>query len=814
MKRTRDFVSSQFKDKEELKTTYTRNLPYHVVKNLKSYQKEEQGVVLECETDTKKTVTIRLEFCGPRMLHYIMLPLGIRPKKSYIPLKKKWPPVDIKIRESKDYLSVQTGHLALKIEKAPFAVSCYSKDGSLIAKEEPLDTTVIGSYNVEPIGFWTLGDSVVAVAETLTLAPDEHFYGFGEKFTPFDKKGQEIIIWNENAFGAITEKAYKNVPFFISTKGYGIFVNSSCKIIYRMGSRSNASYSFEVMDGILDYYLIYGPSFKDILYEYTKLTGRTPVPPKWSFGLWMSVNGWDRTSKSYEKLCEQLKHYDIPCDVIHIDSWMKNKDFEWDKDAFPNPQEMIRKIKTKGFRVSLWENPFVPIGTKFFQEGAQNEYFLKKRIENRFDCVYLIDPWAGPNPMAIVDFTNPNAAKWFKEKHKPVFEMGVDVMKTDFGESIPEDAIFYNGETGARMHNLYSLLYNKTVFEATEEYTGRRGLVWSRSGYVGSQKYPTHWAGDPACSFSSMASVIRAGLSLSLSGFAFWSHDIGGYGTFQQREPTPELYIRWAQFGLFSPHSRCHGITRRDPWYFGDKALKIFRFYVKLRYRLLPYIYSYAFIASERGLPLMRPLVLEYQDDPNSYDKDLEYCFGREFLVAPIYDETGKRPIYLPKGRWIDYWSKKEHVGPTTLHFEASLHVLPLFVKGDSIIPMMPDTSHISEKPFEYITLDTYLYDQANFTLYDDNEVVHIQALKNNNEITMKIGKSSKTWTVKLNKTEIPVTVKVNGKEVEKCSSNKELDDLSQGWRWDSGKTTYVKITAKDKATLYLKIKLDKSKLL
>lgn len=779
----------------------------HFVEKLKSFNVDDRWVRLECETNTGKTAIIRLEFCTPQLVHYSISPLRFKSNKlDFIPLRKKWFSARISTEETTDQLLIETTNLSVRIDKTPFTVSFYDKQGVLITREEPLDVMVTGFYNVKPLGFWTRGDKVTAVSDTFLLFPDEHFYGFGEKFTPLDKRGQEIVCWNSDAWGVMTERSYKNVPFFMSTRGYGIFVNSSCKTIFRMGSHSNVSYSFEVLDSILDFYFIYGPSLKDILVRYTDLTGRSSVPPKWSFGLWMSGGFLDvyKTRDAVEKLCEQLRRRKIPCDVIHIDPfWMKEGTwccFEWDEEAFPNPREMIENLKAKGFKISIWENPYVAIGTKMFEEGRQGGYFLKTRS----GALYLIDPWYGTNPMAIVDFTNPKAVEWYKKKHKNLFEMGVDVMKTDFGEEIPEDAVFFNGETGSKMHNVYSLLYNKAVFEATEEYTGRGGLVWSRSGYAGSQRYPTCWAGDPACTFPSMASVLRGGLSLAMSGFAFWSHDIGGFGTPQKEKPAPELFVRWSQFGLFSPHSRCHGVKLHAPWDFGEKVLKIFRTYVKLRYRLLPYIYSYAHIASKTGLPIMRPLVLEYQDDPNTYDKDLEYLFGRELLVAPVFNEDGRRSIYLPKDRWVDYWTGKEYDGSTTLDYKATLEVLPLFVKADSIIPMGPETEFIEEKPLDIITLDVYLYDKANFELHDDDELVEIEAIKKGEGILLSISESQRTWIVKLNKTNAPLVAKVNDKELKKCFSKKEFEREQEGWWAGTQETVYVKVKAKGKITIKL----------
>jgi alpha-D-xyloside xylohydrolase len=779
----------------------------HFVEKLKSFDKGGNWVSLKCETNTAKTAIIRLEFCTPQIVHYSMLTSEAKSSKSdFIPLRKKWLPTTIATKETDNQLLIETSDLRVRIEKSRFAVSIYNNKENLIIREEPFDVTVTGSYNVEPLGFWTRGDSVTAVTDTFFLDPDERFYGFGEKFTSLNKKGQEITCWNHDSWGVMTEKSYINIPFFMSTKGYGIFVNSSCKTFFRMGSNSNVSYSFIVNDSILDFYLIYGPTLKDILYRYTDLTGRSSVPPKWSFGLWMSGGFLDiyKTRDSVEKLGEQLRQSNIPCDVLHIDPfWIKEGcwcSFEWDEDAFPNPEKMIETLHSKGFKVSIWENPYVPIGTKMFEEGHKAGYFLKTCT----DAPYLMDPWYGNNPMAIVDFTNPKAVEWYKEKHKLLFEMGVDVMKTDFGEEIPENVVFYNGETGTRMHNIYSLLYNKAVFEATEKYTGRKGLVWSRSGFAGSQRYPTCWAGDPACTFASMTSVLRGGLSLALSGVPFWSHDIGGFGTPYKETPNPKLFIRWAQFGLFSPHSRCHGMKSRNPWDFGDKAKNIFRSYVKLRYKLLPYIYSYAFIASKTGLPLMRPLVLEYQDDPNTYDKDLEYLFGRELLIAPIFNENGRRSIYLPKNKWIDYWTRKEYNGQTTLDYKAPLEILPIFIKGDSIIPIGPEKTFIDEKPPDIITLDIYLYSKASFVLYEDDKVVKIKAVKNEGGINLDISKSERTWIAKFNKTKAPSVVRTNGKELRRCINKNEFEHDQEGWWIDAYETVYIKIKAKGEVAIKL----------
>lgn len=410
----------------------------------------------------------------------------------------------------------------------------------------------------------------------------------------------------------------------------------------------------------MGYFFIYGPDFKKILYEYTGLTGRAPLPPKWSFGLWMSPCTY-HNRKAVEDVARKLRRMDIPCDVLHIDPlWLKGRknqkldscEFEWDKETFPKPEEMIEKVKEKGFKICLWENPYIYKHTATYWELAKKGYLVKDE-KNKPTEVFSTHGLF--KDYYVVDFTNPGAVEWYKEKHKKLLDMDVATFKCDYGDGAPEKAVYHNGKSGKEIHNLYPLLYKRTVFEAMEEYSGR-GIIWARPAYAGSQRYPVLWSGDPKCSFPLMVATLQGGLSLALSGIAFWSHDIGGF----IGEPEPELYIRWAQWGLLCSHSRYHDTTPREPWLFGLQALEIFWFYAKLRYRLIPYLYSYAHIAHLISLPIVRPPILDYQDDPDFYDKDLEYLLGKKLLVAPIFNETGRRNIYLLQGNWLDFWNDKE----------------------------------------------------------------------------------------------------------------------------------------------------------
>jgi len=761
---------------------------YQYVKSLISYRKEENCVIFDCKTDKGENVVVKLDLCTSDLIRLRMFPSGkVEERGSYLLVKETWPHIAFQVEEKPDSVLVETANLIVKVQKSPWELAFFDKNRKLLCKENPTDLNVVGKIKVKPLGYMPgVCSGVKSVCETMLLASNEHLYGFGEKFTRLDKRGQHLVSWTYDAYGCSTERSYKNIPFFMSTKGYGIFINSTCKIVYDMGAESCVSYSFEVMDSILDFFFIYGPTFKDILYKYTEITGRAPVPPKWSFGLWMSSSFIETSYKNRQELeafCDKVRREDMPCDVVHLDPlWMemgKYCDLVWDTKAFPNPEEMMMKLEKKGFKVCLWENPYVSVQSEVFKECERKGYFLKRPDSS----TYVSDVWGGQYPpTGIVDFTNPEAVEWYRKQHKRLIETGVATFKTDFGEAVPEDAVFHNGKTGTEMHNVYPLLYNRTVFTAIEEFGKRKAVVWGRSAYAGSQRYPTHWSGDPACTFETMACVMRGGLSYGLSGVPFWSHDIGGFGAFGMPKPTPELYVRWAQFGLFSSHSRCHGMVRRDPWAFGDEAVKIFRFYAKLRYRLLPYIYSYAYVASNTGLPILRAMVLEYQDDPNTFDKDLQYMFGSELLVAPICDETSSREIYLAKGKWIDYWNQKEYEGPKTINYRAPLNILPLFVKDNSIIPMGPEISYVGEKPADPLTLDIYVSEKAEFKLYDDEEVTSLKCIRSKRNLSLTMSKSKRRYIVNFNKTEGAKAVYVNSRKLRKYYEKRRFEKADDGW--------------------------------
>ncbi len=652
------------------------------------------------------------------------------------------------------------------VDLDPFHIAFYDPNGHLLLDQNYHESDVQERRSTLPFGFSVIDGQRVAFHDSFTVEPDEHFYGFGEKFTDFDKRGQLLKMWQYDAYGAHREQSYKNVPFFISTRNYGIFVDSLTQIHFDMAASNHALSTIMVPDTTLDYYVIVGPNPKTIITRYASLVSFPILPPKWSLGLWMSSGFQNDGAEKVKERAQQLREYDIPCDVLHLDCyWQRSgrwSEMLWDHEMFPDPEGLIAQVKALGFKVCLWMNSYIEIESEFFQVAKDQGYFLK----NAQGEAYIVDLWGGfQPPLGILDVTNPAAVAWFKELLRPHLRMGVDVYKTDFGEGVPADAVAYNGMTGERLHNLYPLLFNDLVAEVTEEITGRSGLVWGRSTYAGGQRHAAQWGGDPNCTYQAMASTLRGGLSMAMCGHAFWSHDIGGF----HRQPTPELYVRWAQFGLFSPLSRAHGMSSRLPWEYGEEALQIFRDYVRLRYRLLPYLYTYTVIAAETSLPIIRPMMLEFPDDPNTYTMDLQYLFGEELLVAPIYNSSGQRPVYLPEGQWIDFWTHEVLEGSRTYKITAPLDKLPLFVRANALIPTIEPSSTITDAPFDLVTFDAYLLEKGSFTLRDSDGETSIEAEYAGTQLHIQVEGAKQKLALRL----IPLTgapqverVYVNGREV------------------------------------------------
>jgi len=719
---------------------------------VRDWQVENDILIISLLTRSAKNAAIMFRAEQPSVWRVTFFPPGVPAEyREPVVARPVLTPLPLDIEETAGGLLVRGSGLTLEIRFRPWLMRFLNSAGEEVFATNPDDVDGLGKPLVLPLGYITGKGSLSAITASFKLRPGEHLFGLGEKFTSLDKAGQRVVSWTQDALGSSSERSHKNIPFLWSDRGYGLVIDSAARITWDLGAASCRSGTIMVEDVPLDAYLLSGETPAQILDHYAGLTGRTPMPPKWTFGTWLSTGGTYRTQEDVQKLVSDVARHEFPADVIHIDTWWlrgrKYCDFEWDKTAFPRPQVLIEVLHRLGLKLSLWEHPYISVESELFAAGSEKGYFVRRPDGE----VYVIDyglslaprpdgrvrPASGKHSWnaraAIVDFTTPEAVAWFKDLHRPLLRMGVDVFKTDFGEDIPPDAVFANGKSGAVMHNLYPLLYNRAVFEVTQEEKSY-GAVWGRSAFAGSQQYPLVWSGDPASDFESLASTIRGGLSAGLSGLPFWSSDIGGY----RGMPSAELYVRWAQFGLFCSHSRMHGDSPREPWFFGQEAASIVRKCAIQRYGLFPYIYSTAFEAGLKGLPVIRALPLAFPEDPNVPDKDFEYMFGPWLLVAPVIEPGGKHHVYLPEGGWFDYWTGEELQGPKNLRLRVPLDEMPVYVRSGAVIPKMRPALRIPEERIDPLIIEVWPHGLSSYRLYEDEGVTEFECDQEKDEIRLE----------------------------------------------------------------------------
>lgn len=605
----------------------------------------------------------------------------------------------VDIKQTDKIISFQSGKLkALISTKGAYGIQFFG-DNQLLTASKPNAQAYITSE-----------DGTNYMREQLSLDIDEKVYGLGERFTPFVKNGQTVDIWNEDG-GTGSEQAYKNIPFYLTSNGYGVFVNSTGKVSYEIASENVSRAQFSVPGEELEYIVIYGPTPKDILEKYTTLTGKPALPPAWSFGLWLSTSfTTDYSEATVMSFIEGMHERDIPLEVFHFDCyWMKGFEwcnFIWDEKLFPDPKGMIERIHQKGIKVCVWINPYIAQKSPLFKEGAEKGYFIKTADQKQ---VWQWDMWQAGQ--GIVDFTNPSAVKWYQNHLAALLDMGVDAFKTDFGERIPvENVSYFDHSDPELMHNYYTQLYNQAVFSVLEEKRGKNDAVlFARSATVGGQKFPVHWGGDNLSEYVSMAETLRGGLSFLLSGFGFWSHDIGGF----EENASADIYKRWTQFGLMSTHSRYHGnIQYRVPWVYDDEAVAVTRKFTQLKVSLMPYLYQQAVLTAKTGIPMMRPMFLEYAQDLNTYYLDKQYFLGDNLLVAPIFTATGDVTYYLPKGKWTQLLTGQVKVIESNGEWQKEQHdylSMPIWVKENAILVMSNDTHQsVSYDYTQNITIRAY----------------------------------------------------------------------------------------------------------
>lgn len=594
------------------------------------------------------------------------------------------------------------------------------------------------------------------VKEELLLSVGEKVYGLGERFTEFIKNGQHVEIWNQDG-GTSSEQAYKNIPFYVTNRNYGVLIHDSGKVELEVASEKVERVQFSTRGEILEYCVIGGDNLMEVIKNYNHLTGMPSLPPSWSFGLWLTTSfTTDYNEETVNHFIDGMLERNIPLQVFHFDCfWMKGShwcDFQWDRDAFPEPEDMILKIKQKGLKVCVWINPYIAQRSQIFEEGVQQGYFLKK-VDGR---VWQTDEWQ-PG-MAIVDFTNPDAVCWYQNHLKKLLEMGVDTFKTDFGEYIPVEGIqYFDGSSPERMHNFYAYLYNQAVFQVLKEVKGEgEAMVFARAATVGGQKFPVHWGGDCVASYQSMAESLRGGLSLALSGFGFWSHDMGGF----ENCATPDLYKRWVAFGMFSTHSRLHGnSTYRVPWLFDEEAVDVLRFFSEIKCYLMPYYFAQAVKTHETGIPMMRPMVMEFPEEMTCEYLDKQYMLGDSLLVAPVFSDKGEAVYYLPEGKWTHLLTgckeeggwKKEYLN----YFE-----LPVYVKENTVLPVGKEKRTVYEYETD-IELRIYeLLDKAECKIYrnDGRCSGDVKAVRIENELRITVTGLSR-FTILLCQEAVPVEI-------------------------------------------------------
>ena len=592
-----------------------------------------------------------------------------------------------------EHITIASGSLTLEIGKKNWYMK-YTRNGKVITESKNRDLALMKT-DWKGLAYDKGDNSDTYIRQQLSIGVGELVYGLGERFTPFVKNGQSVDIWNADG-GTSTEQSYKNIPFYLTNKGYGVFVNHPEKVSFEVGTEMVTKTEFSVEGTYLDYFLINGPTMKEVLERYTDITGKPSLPAPWTFGLWLSTSfTTNYDEETVMSFVNGMLDRGIPLRTFHFDCfWMKEfhwSDFLWDSRVFPDPVGMLKRIKEKGLNICVWINSYIGQESILFKEGMEKGYFIKRSNGE----VWQWDMWQ-PG-MAIVDFTNPAAWKWFQDKLEVLLDMGVDCFKTDFGERIPTDAVYYDGSDPRKMHNYYTYLYNKCVYELLERKRGKgQADLFARSATVGGQKFTVHWGGDCWSDYESMEESLRGGLSLCMSGFGFWAHDIGGF----ENTSTADVYKRWVAFGLLSSHSRLHGSTSyRVPWVYDEEAVDVVRFFTRLKAKLMPYLYKTAITASRTGIPCMRSMVLEFTEDKMCNYLDKQYMLGDNLLVAPIFNDESRAEYYLPAGIWTNFFTGKEYKGGSWVEERHGYLSIPLMVRENSIVAI---GAHDDKPDYDY----------------------------------------------------------------------------------------------------------------
>ena len=697
-----------------------------------AYQPEDGGVTFLVNTFRGSKAQVRIRFVSPTAFRFQMFPHLAQPKLNEV---FGFAPVSgVQVTEEPLFIVVKTERVTLRLRKCPWEMTV-ELDGEPLTMEQIKDHNVDQKYKAVPVGF-SVGDDgrILNAFETMYMHCDEAFYGFGEKFTSFNKRGQKITVWQQDAQSTNSDVSYKGMPYFMSSEGYSVLMNTYTRTHFNMGASSGVSYTMETEDPYLDYYMFCNRDYKGLIRDYTALSGRSAMIPRWAFGFWMSRMSY-MSRQEVEEIVDQMAKFGMSVDVIHIDGWLDGSKelLCFDEERFPDPEGMIKSLREKGIHLSLWMFPYVHAVDR---KGRFSEQFkiMNERgylVKNQKGEPYLFSPGegdAGNWKVAALDFTNPEFVAYMKERVKRLMRMGVGVIKTDFSEEIPEDAVLYDGSTGLESHNKYTLLYAKTIYEASreaKEEMGQKALLWGRSGYAGSQNYPANWAGDSSAAKNNLYAILNGGLSMGVSGVSFWGFDIGGFYNCDYSGkrviPDDEDYIRSVQMGLMSPLSRSHGqSTPREPWIYSETAQKAFLKINKTRYAMLPYLYSAGYETTREGIPMMRAMLLEYPNDLNVCNLSTQYMLGGSVLVAPVFDQR-KHNVYLPKGSWIDLETGRRLEGNAWIEYPQKIDVIPMFLRENTMMATLKKVpEHISEENFQGLEIVMNITGTIDQDYFDD----------------------------------------------------------------------------------------------
>ena len=643
----------------------------------------------------------KIDFVTPRTVRIRMLTTPVEPKPAASIMLAKEPGRDgsWKVTETNDKIIYSSDYGTIQINKNPWRIVLKDKAGRILSQTAALSDADSTQVKYTPFCFVKRGsDNARRINPVFTLTADEMIFGCGESATGLNKAGQKVNLFVTDPHGPETDQMYKPIPFFMSNRGYGMFMHTSAPVTCDFGATYIGLNKMFMGDENLDLFVFFGEP-KDILDEYTDLVGKPGMPPLWSFGTWMSRITYFSEKEGYD-VAANIRKNKYPCDVIHFDTgWFDvdwQCDYKFSENRFQNPQQMLKDLRSQGFHVCLWQLPYFTPKNRYFSELIEKDMYVKNGNGEL------------PYEDVVLDFSNPETVKWYQDKLAGLLNIGVSAIKVDFGEAAPLNGIYASGKSGWYEHNLYPVRYDMAVSEITKK-LHNENIMWARAAWAGSQRYPLHWGGDAATTNTGLLGTLRAGLSFGLSGFSFWSHDMGGFV-----KSTPEdLYCRWIPFGFLTSHTRAHGAPPTEPWLYDSKRVQdVFRKSAEMKYRLMPYVYAQAKECTEKGLPMLRALFVEFPDDPGAWKVDDEYLFGSQILVAPLLESgmTG-RTVYLPEGKWIDYQTEKVYEGGWHRIEAGSLPIIML-VRDGSVLPHLKLAQSTAEMDWSKMSLKVYSADK------------------------------------------------------------------------------------------------------